>query len=75
MSQNARQPNGYRQTMSFNVQCGYAEHQAVKQAAESRGYDTIADFLRDAINAYIGEPVFIPRTSKNQHTGNRGKTA
>lgn len=75
MSLCTRRPIGYRQTMTLNIQCGIIEYETIKQAAESRGYDTIADFLRDAINAYLDQPALIPRTSKNQHTGNRGKTA
>lgn len=75
MSLHSRQPIGYRQTMTLNIQCGFIEYETVKQAAKAKGYPTIVDFLRDAINAYLDQPVLIPRTSKNQYTGNRGKTA
>ena len=62
-----------RQNAMLSVSCGQVEKDTINAIAEERGYPTTADFLRDAINAFVGEEILIVRYAPNQHTAKRGE--
>ena len=61
-----------RMNAQVSVSCGQVEKDTINAIAEDMGYQTTADFLRDAINAFAGEEILIARYAPNQHTGKRG---
>lgn len=62
-----------RQSCTIALSCGAAEYKAVKDDAKAKGFDIFADYIRTAINAYVGKEVLFPRIGKNQNTKKRGE--
>ena len=61
-----------RQNAMLSVSCGQVEKDTINAIAEDMGYQTTADFLRDAINAFAGEEILIARYAPNRHAAKRG---